>query len=186
MLCVYAVSTYFHEVSLSYTSNEVERGVYWFHLFHPSVRLSVRLSCCGFVHTERRPSELGISMRAEVSKNISHWFSRFVSDSVTLDMLLESDGNFGEVIKVKNWYSSGLSILVWHTCASALSGWVLYRQLELTKLTCPDLHHAVGLFILRDVRLWTESCPLCIINNTRRIHFIFARLIKQLQKVCRV
>ena len=44
------------------------------------------------------------------------------------------------------------SILVWHTCASALSGWVLYRQLELTKLTRPDLHHVVGLFILRDVR----------------------------------
>ena len=53
-----------------------------------------------------------------------------------------------------NWYSSGLntSILVWHTCASALSGWVLYRQLELTKLTRPDLHHVVGLFILKDVR----------------------------------
>ena len=29
------------------------------------------------------------------------------------------------------------------------------------------------------VRLWTESCPLCIFNNTRRIHFIFAHLIKQ-------
>ena len=28
------------------------------------------------------------------------------------------------------------------------------------------------------VRLWTESCPLCIFNNTRRIHFIFAHLIK--------
>ena len=54
-----------------------------------------------------------------------------------------------------NWYSSGLnaSILVWHTCASALSGWILYRQLELTKLTHPDLNHVVGLFILRDVRL---------------------------------
>ena len=36
------------------------------------------------------------------------------------------------------------------------------------------------------VRLWTESCPLCIVNNTHRIHFIFAHLIKQLQKVCRV
>ena len=36
------------------------------------------------------------------------------------------------------------------------------------------------------VRLWTESCPLCIFNNTHRIHFIFAHLIKQLQKVCRV
>ena len=36
------------------------------------------------------------------------------------------------------------------------------------------------------VRLWTESCPLCIFKNTRRIHFIFAHLIKQLQKVYRV
>ena len=55
-------------------------------------------SCCGFVHTEKRPSELGISMWARGSKNISPWFSRFISDSITLDMLLESDGNFGEVI----------------------------------------------------------------------------------------
>ena len=36
---------------------------------------------------------------------------------------------------------------------SALSGWVLYRQLELTQLTHPDLHHVVGLFILKVVRL---------------------------------
>ena len=34
------------------------------------------------------------------------------------------------------------------------------------------------------VRLWTESYPLCIFSNTRQIHFIFAHLIKQLQKVC--
>ena len=34
------------------------------------------------------------------------------------------------------------------------------------------------------VRLWTESCPICIFNNTYRIHFIFAHLIKQLQEVC--
>ena len=37
-------------------------------------------------------------MRAEGSKNISPWFSRFISDSITLDVLLENDGNFGEVI----------------------------------------------------------------------------------------
>ena len=39
-----------------------------------------------------------------------------------------------------NWYSSRLntSILVWQTCTIALSGWVLYRQLELTKLTGQD------------------------------------------------
>ena len=53
--------------------------------------------------------------------------------------------------KFYEWWSLSASIPVWHTCASPLSGWVLYRQLELTKLTRPDLHH-VGLFILRDVR----------------------------------
>ena len=53
--------------------------------------------------------------------------------------------------KFYEWWSLSASIPVWHTCASALSGWVLYRQLELTKLTRPDLHHVVGLFILRDV-----------------------------------
>ena len=36
------------------------------------------------------------------------------------------------------------------------------------------------------VHLWTESCLLCIFNNTRRIHFIFAHLIKPLQKACNV
>ena len=37
-------------------------------------------------------------MHTEGSINISPWFSRFISDSITLDMLLENDGNFGEVI----------------------------------------------------------------------------------------
>ena len=47
-------------------------------------------------------------------------------------------------------------------------------------------YHLVHLSVCPSVRLWTESCPLCIFNNTHRIHFIFAHLIKQLQKVCRV
>ena len=34
------------------------------------------------------------------------------------------------------------------------------------------------------VHMWTESCPLYIFYNTRRIHFLFAQFIKQLQKVC--
>ena len=40
------------------------------------------------------------------------------------------------------------------------------------------------MYVRLSVCLWTESCLLCIFNNTRRIHFIFAYLIKQLQKVC--
>ena len=42
---------------------------------------------------------------------------------------------------------------------------------------CPSVHLSV--------RLWTESCLLCIFNNTCRIHFIFTHLIKQLQNVCK-
>ena len=42
------------------------------------------------------------------------------------------------------------------------------------------------LSVYPSVRLWTESCSLCIFSNTHRILFIFAHLVKQLQKVCRV
>ena len=42
--------------------------------------------------------------------------------------------------------------------------WVLYRQLELTKLTRPDLHHVVGLFILRDV------CPSVCLSH--HFHYV--------------
>ena len=100
-----------------------------------------------------------------------YWFH-----SVRLSVRLSVRNHFGYVAwewwefrwsNKWNWYSSGLSasILVWHTCASALSGWVLYRQLELTKLTRPDLHHVVGLFILKDVRPSGE-----VSGHLRRMH----------------
>ena len=41
-------------------------------------------------------------MHAEGSKNISQWFSKFISDAITLDMLLENDGNFREVTNETN------------------------------------------------------------------------------------
>ena len=57
-------------------------------------------------------------------------------------------------------------------------------------LLCPSIQRSWKWGILvspcPSVRLWTKSCPLCIFNNTRRIHYIFAHLIKRLQKVCRV
>ena len=40
------------------------------------------------------------------------------------------------------------------------------------------------LSVCPSVLLWMKSCPLCIFNNTRRIHFIFTHPIKQHQKVC--
>ena len=48
------------------------------------------------------------------------------------------------------------------------------------------VHLSVCLSVRLSVCLWTESCPLCIFNYIRQIHSIFAHLIKQLQKVCRV
>ena len=41
-------------------------------------------------------------------------------------------------------------------------------------------------YVHPSVRLWTESCPLCIFHNTSQIHFIFTHLINQLQKLCRM
>ena len=34
------------------------------------------------------------------------------------------------------------------------------------------------------IHMWTESCPLCIFQNTGQIHLMFTRLINQLQEVC--
>ena len=55
-----------------------------------------------------------------------------------------------------------------------------------TKLNGVYWYHLVRPSLRPSLRLWTESCPLCIFYNIHRIHFIFTHLIKQLQKVCRV
>ena len=65
-----------------------------------------------------------------------------------------------------------------------LGDFILIIPIASTKLI--GGHTGITLSVCPSVRLWTESCPLCIFNNTHRIHFIFAHLIKQLQKVCRV
>ena len=115
-------------------------------------------------------------MRAEGSMNISPWFSRFIKWFYHFGYVAWEWWEFRWSNKW-NWYSSGLnaSILVWHTCAGALSGWVLYRQLELTKLTRPDLHHVVGLFILKDVRQSLESMHA---EGSMNISPWFSRFIK--------
>ena len=38
--------------------------------------------------------------------------------------------------------------------------------------------HLVRLSVCPSVCLWTESCPLCIFNNTRRIHWNFGKFFK--------
>ena len=45
---------------------------------------------------------------------------------------------------------------------------------------------SVGPSVRPSVRLWTESCPLCIFYNTHRINFILTHLIKWLQTGCHV
>ena len=78
---------------------------------------------------------------------------------------------------LKNWaYNSGghARIIMLASYHFRLSTANHYMKLKLGTLVsfCPSL------------RLWTESCPLCILYNTRRIHFLFTHLIKQLQRVC--
>ena len=79
--------------------------------------------------------------------------------SITLDMLLENYGNFGEVIngtdiRPDSTHLSWYDILVQ---APSRAGFCTGKWIELSKLTRPDLHHVVGLFILRDVRQSLES-----------------------------
>ena len=61
-----------------------------------SVRLSIRLHVVGlFILKDVRQSlEHPCALRVLRTS----WFSRFISDSITWDMLLENDGKFGEVI----------------------------------------------------------------------------------------
>ena len=83
---------------------------------------------------------------------------------------------FDDVIMIWSW---------WHRSWSAsdqvtsLIAWQLFKGTK-------QLPHTI--FIIQwscpSVRLWTESWPLSIFNNNRQIHFIFAHLMKQLQKVC--
>ena len=80
-----------------------------------------------------------------------------------------------EVISLTHWGR------VTHICISKLT---IILPPASTKLK--GGYTGITLSVCPSVRLWTESCPLCIFNNTHRIHFIFAHLIKQLQKVCHV
>ena len=57
------------------------------------------------------------------------------------------------------YIEKGLLLCLTSPCETLL-GWDLYRQLELTKLTSPDLHHIACLFILNDVHQSLEY--LCI------------------------
>ena len=74
------------------------------------------------------------------------------------------DGNYrSRKITARRW----LHKYVGAECGASSFTWYLYQMCN------TDVRPSVGLSIL-----WTESCPLCIFNNTCQIHFIFAHLIK--------
>ena len=95
-------------------------------------------------------------MHAEGSKNISPWFSRFISDSITWDMLLENDGNFGEVINGTDIRPDSTHLSLYDILVQAPS-WAGFCTGNWSSLSLPVqtfiIYHVVGLLILRDVRL---------------------------------
>ena len=109
-----------------------------------------------------------------------------------------------EFLKWENWKITLVELLPHLSGANELTHWGRVTYICIIKLTIigsdnglsPIIPPAstklkggytgITLSVCPSVRLWTESCSLCIFNNTHRIHFIFAHLIKQLQKVCRV
>ena len=105
----------------------------------------------------------------------------------------------GETILTKYGVSIGripitLSSSPLSSSSSPLSAF-LVKDYDLTaelslSLLCPRFKEVEREVILvptcASVRLWTESCPLFMFNNSHRIPLLFAHFIKQLQKVCRV
>ena len=67
----------------------------------------------------------------------------------------------------------------WQTATSVWWHALLYP-------TPKKLRRGVLILPCPSVRLYTKSCPLCISHNTSQIHFKFAHLINQVQKVCHV
>ena len=74
-----------------------------------------------------------------------------------------------------------VAIPIVNVCTLHWIPWVKFNIIA--RLLYLPLYTGITLSVSPSVRLWTESCPLCIFNHTHRIHFIFAHLIKQLQKV---
>ena len=97
----------------------------------------------------------------------SNWIGPLLNFTFNLSFILSI-----WIVRFSLGHPENFPLLIYHNYtlrSKKLEGWV-----GILVSPCPSVH------------LWTESCPLCIFCNTRRIHFIFTHLIKQLQKVCRV
>ena len=86
--------------------------------------------------------------------------------------------------KTKQSTTLGMLYGIWYLCSIVVFIQIIIPSTS-TKLkggytgftlsVCPSVHPSVR----PSVCLWTESCLLCIFNNSCWIHFIFAHLIKQ-------
>ena len=97
------------------------------------------------------------------------------SDILSASFIIPPDST-----KLKGGYT-GFTLSV---CLSVRSGWVLYRQLELTKLTRQDLHHVVGLFILKDVRQSLEYPCALRVPRTSPHGFLSSLVIQSIWICC--
>ena len=124
------------------------------------------------------------------------FFSSFDDDSVSYYLNDEMASQISVKIGSDNGLlpdsimSSAASQIQTDTCLCLQEFPIFNGLMNVSSFTCslyPPLQRSwMGVYWFHLVRLWTESCPLCIFNNTHWIQFIFAHLIKQLQKRCRV
>ena len=180
--------------------NEVERGVYWFHLVHLWLRLlggwhfiaataiKPPKAACQFAADDILLYEfcyynpMGLLHHLEKDKEESSPLQNHHHYNTILSLYNIISRHYKKSLLISQIYhgyeelSTDTNYPIWRRqerrskYVVQLASW----QLRSYSPTCPS------------VRLWTESCLHCIFNNTCRINFIFAHLITQLQKVCHV
>ena len=83
---------------------------------------------------------------------------------------------FGSAVNNNSWLSSAVFSHVWKQLTRCCLIIRLFKKLKRGTLVspCPS--------VCSSVRLWTESCPLCMFYNTWWIPFMFTHRVKQLQR----
>ena len=150
----------------------------------PSRIIATRSSYCSFnpLHPQKFIHlQLHLSWLHKLSGNLLSHHKRidFFSASAT-------SNNPPFFLVVTRWLCNGPRYLRNDFCIPRAPQNILHKNIHYILLYPPLQRSWKGGILVSpcpSVCLWTESCPLCIFNNTHRIHFIFAHLIKQAQKV---
>ena len=178
------------------------KGVYWFHLVCLSVRPSIRLSVCDSGCKGADTSQLLLQLDPKSSTSVCSWWHPFVwillllSHGYLLHQLERKEKRriFTITNIILRLYKYHIKTL--QEVAKKSYIWWIWRFIyghELPKMKKTRKKKRVcgaTCFIAAEIKfsehvcLWTESCLLCIFNNTRQIHFIFTHLIQQLQVCC--